>query len=90
MVLAEPVGITRRVTRGFETLEIRYFVGGAWFNVIHLATMFKVDVFVLKKDEASQEEMARRERFQISDAPPEGFSWQPLKTWFCTSYIGTS
>jgi hypothetical protein len=44
----------------------------ASFNVIHLATMFKVDVFVLKPDAASQEEMARRERFQISDAPPQG------------------
>jgi hypothetical protein len=40
------------------------------FNVIHLATMFKVDIFVLKQDAASQEEMTRRELFQISDAPP--------------------
>jgi hypothetical protein len=43
----------------------------ASFNVIHLATMFKVDIFVLKQDAASQEEMARRERFQISDAPSQ-------------------
>ena len=123
MVLAEPVEITRRVTRVLEDLEIRYFVGGslasslhgipratqdvdivadvksehvsslvgalesdfyidtemirnavvsqASFNVIHLATMFKVDIFVLKQDAASQEEMARRELFQISDAPPQ-------------------
>ena len=123
MVLAEPVEITRRVTRVLEDLEIRYFVGGslasslhgipratqdvdivadvksehvsslvgalesdfyidtemirnavvsqASFNVIHLATMFKVDIFVLKQDAASQDEMARRELFQISDAPPQ-------------------
>jgi hypothetical protein len=123
VVLAEPVEITRRVTRVLEDLEIRYFVGGslasslhgipratqdvdivadvksehvsslvgalesdfyidtemirnavvsqASFNVIHLATMFKVDIFVLKQDAASQEEMARRELFQISDAPPQ-------------------
>ena len=37
------------------------------FNVIHLATMFKVDIFILKSDVASQEEMARRERYQISE-----------------------
>jgi hypothetical protein len=37
--------------------------------VIHLDTMFKVDIFVLKSDAPSQEEMARRERFQISDSP---------------------
>jgi hypothetical protein len=43
----------------------------ASFNVIHLATMFKVDIFVVKQDAASQEEMSRRERFQISDAPPQ-------------------
>ena len=43
----------------------------ASFNVIHLGTMFKVDIFVLKQDAASQEEMARRESFQVSDAPPQ-------------------
>lgn len=39
------------------------------FNVIHLATMFKVDIFILKTDSASQEEMARREQYQIADDP---------------------
>jgi hypothetical protein len=43
----------------------------ASFNLIHLATMFKVDIFVLKKDAASQQEMARRERFEISNALPQ-------------------
>jgi len=37
------------------------------FNVIHLATMFKVDIFILKADNASQEEMARREQYQVTD-----------------------
>jgi hypothetical protein len=36
------------------------------FNVIHLETMFKVDLFILKPDDASQGEMARREPFQLS------------------------
>ena len=35
------------------------------FNVIHLATMFKVDVFVLGDDHASRREMARRQRYDI-------------------------
>ncbi|MCK4765274.1 MAG: hypothetical protein KAW12_23945 [Candidatus Aminicenantes bacterium] len=41
------------------------------FNIIHLATMFKVDIFVLKNDMASQEEMERRKHYQISDAPDQ-------------------
>jgi len=41
------------------------------FNVIHLATMFKVDIFMLKPDVASQEEMTRREEYQISEAPDQ-------------------
>ncbi len=39
------------------------------FNIIHLATMFKVDIFILKPDKISQEEMARRKQYQISDTP---------------------
>lgn len=39
------------------------------FNVIHLVTLFKVDIFVLQKDIASQEEMARRERYELSEEP---------------------
>lgn len=41
------------------------------FNVIHLETMFKVDIFVLREDISSQEEMARREQYQVSDNPPQ-------------------
>lgn len=39
------------------------------FNIIHLATMFKVDIFILKPDKISLEEMARRKQYQISDTP---------------------
>ncbi len=36
------------------------------FNLIHLETMFKIDVFILKSDAISQEEMARRQSYQLS------------------------
>ena len=39
------------------------------FNVIHLETMLKVDIFLLKDDPASQ--MARREAYRVSDQPNE-------------------
>jgi hypothetical protein len=39
------------------------------FNIIHLETMFKVDIFILKPDNASQEEMRRRKQYQVSDVP---------------------
>ncbi len=39
------------------------------FNIIHLATMFKVDIFILKPDHNSQQEMMRREPYQLSDNP---------------------
>ena len=43
----------------------------ASFNVIHLATMFKADVFVLKRDAWSREEMsrAREERLEGPQGP---------------------
>ncbi len=41
------------------------------FNVIHLATMFKVDIFILKTDAVSQEEMSRREQYQLSEIPEQ-------------------
>lgn len=37
------------------------------FNVIFLRTMFKVDVFVLKEDPLSQEEMSRRQRVVLDE-----------------------
>jgi len=39
------------------------------FNIIHYETMFKVDIFVPKLDAAAQEEMERRQQYQISDNP---------------------
>lgn len=41
----------------------------ASFNVIHLATMFKADIFIFKDDAWSQEEM-RRARAERFDLPP--------------------
>jgi hypothetical protein len=42
----------------------------ASFNVVHLGTMFKVDVFVQRRDPLSQAEMARRRAVRIADDPP--------------------
>lgn len=42
------------------------------FNVIHLQAMFKVDIFLLLGDEASRQEMVRRERYQLSDEDENG------------------
>jgi hypothetical protein len=39
------------------------------FNIIHLSTIFKVDIFILKPDKISLQEMARRKQYQISDTP---------------------
>lgn len=41
----------------------------ASFNLIHLETLFKVDVFVAKDDPASLEQMRRRQTFVIRRAP---------------------
>ena len=41
----------------------------ASFNIIHLATMFKIDIFILKNDSLSQIEMARRRHYQVEDRP---------------------
>jgi len=41
------------------------------FNVIHLKTMLKVDIFLLKDDPASQREMARREVYRVSEEPQQ-------------------
>jgi hypothetical protein len=39
------------------------------FNVIHLTTMFKVDVFVAKDDAWSKQELLRARREQVGDPP---------------------
>jgi hypothetical protein len=59
------------------------------FNVIHLVTMFKVDVFVAKNDAATVQELARRRSYvppeaphvQIALASPEDIIVQKLY-WF--------
>lgn len=39
------------------------------FNAIHLETMFKIDVFIPKDDEATQQEMQRRQSYALAEAP---------------------
>jgi hypothetical protein len=41
------------------------------FNLIHYETMFKVDIFIPKLDIAAQEEMERRQQYQVSDSPQQ-------------------
>jgi hypothetical protein len=43
------------------------------FNVIHLATMFEVDLFVLGPDAMSRAELARHQRYRIGDDQREVF-----------------
>jgi hypothetical protein len=45
---------------------------GSSFNVIHLDTMFKIDIFVLQDDPVSREEMTRRELHKLSEDTEEG------------------
>ena len=37
------------------------------FNIIHLSTMFKIDVFLSKNDERARDEMSRREKYQVTE-----------------------
>jgi hypothetical protein len=39
------------------------------FNLIHLRTLFKVDIFVAKDDAASREQMQRRQHFAVGEEP---------------------
>jgi len=41
----------------------------ASFNVIHLPTMFKVDIFILKSDASSIDEINRREEYHFTGDP---------------------
>ena len=41
----------------------------ASFNVVHLETMFKVDVFVASDDPVTRQELARERRFVVTDVP---------------------
>ena len=61
----------QHVTPFVKALEAAFYIDadmiqkaiqhGSSFNVIHLDTMFKIDIFVLQDDPASREEMTRRE-----------------------------
>ncbi len=44
------------------------------FNVIHLGTMLKVDVFVLGKGAFAQQEMRRRQPYVFSEEPRRAFA----------------
>lgn len=37
------------------------------FNIIHLNTMFKVDIFILKENEGALEEMSRRQSYSLNE-----------------------
>lgn len=61
-------------------LETDFFIDGdmvrdavlrrSTFNVLHLATMFKVDVFVMGDDELLAAELSRKQRVRVVDSPP--------------------
>jgi hypothetical protein len=40
------------------------------FNILHLATMFKVDIFVVGADDLLATELARKERMRVREEPP--------------------
>lgn len=49
------------------------------FNIIHLATMYKADIFVSKNEPFAQEQMRRRQ--QVLLPMPDG----EIAIWFCTA-----
>lgn len=56
----------------FDEPAIRDAVGRrSTFNVIHLRTLFKVDVFVAGDDHATRRELQRREVYPLKVDPPE-------------------
>jgi len=72
----------QHVTRLVKALEAAFYIDanmlheaiqhGSSFNVIHLDTMFKIDIFVLQDDPASREEMTRRELYKLSEESKSG------------------
>lgn len=73
---------SQHVTPLVKALETAFYIDadmiqeaiqhGSSFNVIHLDTMFKIDIFVLQDDAASREEMARREMYKVSAESEQG------------------
>jgi len=72
----------KHVTPLVKALEAAFYIDenmiheaiqhGSSFNVIHLDTMFKIDIFVLQDDPASREEMTRRELYRLSEETEQG------------------
>lgn len=91
--LAHVAGITSALTGEFyvDADMIRDAITRrASFNVVHLATMFKADVFILQDDSWSREEMARARTEQIDI--PEGkiaICFASRKTRYFTNSYGT-
>jgi len=50
-----------------KDLVQRAVLNSTSFNVIHLDTMFKIDVFIQRDDVASQQAMARRIRYKVEE-----------------------
>jgi hypothetical protein len=49
------------------------------FNLIHLNTMVKVDIFVAKDDAFTRSQLARRTKKVLSPAPPSAPFWPRLR-----------
>lgn len=66
-----------------KALEAEFFIDAemireavrmqSMFNIIHQETMFKIDIFVLKSDAVSHEEMKRREEYQLTENQKDTF-----------------
>ncbi len=56
------------------------------FNILHLATMFKVDVFVTGADELLSMELSRKRRVRVLEEPQADLQ----RTWCCRSSCGTA
>lgn len=69
----------QHVPKLVNALETEFYIDGDMikeaiqrrksFNLIHYETMFKVDIFIPKFDTITQEEMERRQQYQVSDSP---------------------
>jgi hypothetical protein len=60
------------------------------FNILHLATIFKVDVFVIGADELLSIELSRKRRYGFWRNRRPTFSSQVQRTWCCRSSCGTA
>ena len=71
----------QHIPKLIKVLEAEFYIDGDMikdaiqrrksFNLIHYETMFKVDIFIPKSDLAAQEEMERRQQYQVSDSPQQ-------------------